>query len=90
MQSFEFLRAADASAAITAGARSGTAQQGASVRFVAGGTTLLDLMKLNVERPGFVVDINRLPLDKVESLADGGFRHREARPPRSPGSEPRS
>jgi xanthine dehydrogenase YagS FAD-binding subunit len=74
MQAFEFVRADDASAAITAGARSNTAQQGASVRFVAGGTTLLDLMKLNVERPVHVIDINRLPLDKVEALADGGLK----------------
>src|SRR6202171_3860227 len=74
MQSFEFLRAENASAAITASARSNTAQHGASVRFVAGGTTLLDLMKLNVERPVHVVDINRLPLDKIEQLPDGGLR----------------
>src|SRR5712691_4829360 len=74
MRSFEFHRAEDAPAAIAAGAKSGTAQQGANVRFVAGGTTLLDLMKLNVERPGHVIDINRLPLDKVEPLADGGLK----------------
>jgi xanthine dehydrogenase YagS FAD-binding subunit len=74
MQSFEFRRAQDASTAIAAGAKSGTAQQGAGVRFVAGGTTLLDLMKLNVERPREVIDINRLPLDKVEPLAGGGLK----------------
>src|SRR6266436_5031392 len=74
MQSFEFRRAQDASSAIAAGAKSRTVQQGASVRFVAGGTTLLDLMKLNVERPEQVIDINRLPLDKVEPLADGGLK----------------
>jgi xanthine dehydrogenase YagS FAD-binding subunit len=74
MQAFEFVRADDASAAISAGARSNTSQQGASVRFVAGGTTLLDLMKLNVEHPAYVVDINHLPLDKVEPLADGGLK----------------
>src|SRR5882672_4971578 len=74
MQSFEFVRADDASAAVAAGARSNTAQQGARVRFVAGGTTLLDLMKLNVETPEQVVDINRLPLDKIEPLADGGLK----------------
>jgi xanthine dehydrogenase YagS FAD-binding subunit len=74
MQSFEFVRAQDASAAVAASARSNTAQQGASVRFVAGGTTLLDLMKLNVERPLQVVDINRLPLDKIEQLPDGGLK----------------
>src|SRR6202051_4241193 len=74
MHAFEFLSAQDASAAIAAAAKSRTAQQGASVRFVAGGTTLLDLMKLNVEQPAYVVDINRLPLDKVEPLADGGLK----------------
>ena len=74
MQSFEFLRAENASAAIAASARSSTAQHGASVRFVAGGTTLLDLMKLNVERPVHVVDINGLPLDKIEQLPDGGLK----------------
>src|SRR6202521_5770784 len=74
MQSFEFHRAEDAPTTIAAGAKSGTAQQGASVRFVAGGTTLLDLMKLNVERPGHVIDINRLPLDKIERLPDGGLK----------------
>jgi xanthine dehydrogenase YagS FAD-binding subunit len=74
MHSFEYERAANAAAAIAAGAKANTAQQGATVRFVAGGTTLLDLMKLNVERPDRVVDINRLALDKVEQLPDGGLR----------------
>src|SRR5882672_10025509 len=67
MQSFEFHRAEDALSAIAAGGKSGT-------RFVAGGTTLLDLMKLNVETPEQVIDINRLPLDKIEPLADGGLK----------------
>src|SRR5512139_3287062 len=74
MQAFTFLRATDARQAIGAGARSPTAQQGASVRFVAGGTTLLDLMKLNVETPAQVVDINRLPLAKVERTHDDGLK----------------
>ncbi|HEX5307068.1 MAG TPA: FAD binding domain-containing protein, partial [Dyella sp.] len=74
MQAFTFLRATDARQAIDAGARSPTAQQGASVRFVAGGTTLLDLMKLNVETPAQVVDINRLPLAAIERLPDGGLK----------------
>ncbi len=74
MHAFEFLTAQDPSAAIVAGAKSGTAQQGASVRFVAGGTTLLDLMKLNVEQPAHVVDINRLPLGGVDPLPEGGLR----------------
>ena len=43
-------------------------------RFLAGGTTLVDLMKLNVERPERVVDINALPLAQVEELRDGGLR----------------
>src|SRR5712691_10788048 len=67
MQSFEFQRARDALSAIAAGAKSGT-------RFVAGGTTLLDLMKLNVERPEHIIDINGLPLDTVAPLADGGLK----------------
>jgi xanthine dehydrogenase YagS FAD-binding subunit len=74
MDMFEFSRAGDVPQAVQAGAKSNTAQQGAQVRFVAGGTTLLDLMKLNVERPKVVVDINRLPLDKVERLPDGGLK----------------
>ncbi|MDB5955268.1 xanthine dehydrogenase family protein subunit M [Ramlibacter sp.] len=73
MQAFEFLPARDTHAAIAAAARSSTAQQGATVRFVAGGTTLLDLMKLNVERPALIVDISRLPLDRIERQRDGGL-----------------
>lgn len=74
MEAFAFARAANAEQAIGAGARASTAQQGAEVRYVAGGTTLLDLMKLNVERPQQVVDINHLPLAEVETLPDGGLR----------------
>jgi len=43
-------------------------------KFIAGGTTLVDLMKLAVEKPGTLVDINLLPLDKIEALPDGGLR----------------
>src|SRR5882672_4836079 len=74
MNTFEFIRPADPAAAIAAAARSKTAQQGADVRFVAGGTTLLDLMKLNVETPARLLDINRLPLDKIEATPDGGLK----------------
>jgi xanthine dehydrogenase YagS FAD-binding subunit len=74
MKTFEFVRAKDEPAAIAAAAESKTAQQGANVRFMAGGTTLVDLMKLNVEQPAQVVDINRLPLDKIEALPDGGLK----------------
>jgi len=43
-------------------------------RCLAGGTTIVDLMKLHVERPATLVDINGLPLDRVEALPDGGVR----------------
>jgi xanthine dehydrogenase YagS FAD-binding subunit len=74
MEMFRFTTATDPQQAIQAAVRSNTAQQGAQVRFIAGGTTLLDLMKLNVERPAQVIDINRLPLDKVEKLPDGRLK----------------
>src|SRR5260370_4160071 len=74
MKTFEFLRPNDAGAAIATAAQGKTAQEGADVRFVAGGTTLLDLMKLNVETPARVIDINRLPLDKIEVMADGELK----------------
>ena len=74
MKSFTFLHPANSAAAIAAQAESPTAQQGASVRFLAGGTTLVDLMKLNVEAPERVVDLNRLPLGLIEQLPDGGLK----------------
>jgi len=74
MKTFEFNRPADPAGAIATATHAKTAQQGADVRFIAGGTTLLDLMKLNVETPARVLDINRLPLDKIESIADGGLK----------------
>jgi xanthine dehydrogenase YagS FAD-binding subunit len=43
-------------------------------KFLAGGTNLIDLMKNGVERPSRLVDINRLPLDKIEPIAGGGLR----------------
>jgi xanthine dehydrogenase YagS FAD-binding subunit len=73
MQSFDLVRASDRSAAIAAGAESATAQQGASVRFLAGGTTLVDLMKLGVERPERVIDINRLGLDDIRKEKNGNL-----------------
>jgi len=74
MRIFEFIRPPDPATAIAAAAQSKTAQQGADVRFMGGGTTLIDLMKLNVERPARVLDINRLPLDKIEVTPDGGLK----------------
>jgi xanthine dehydrogenase YagS FAD-binding subunit len=74
MNTFEFIRPTDPAAAVAIAAHAKTAQQGAEVRFVAGGTTLLDLMKLNVETPGRLIDINRLMLDKVEATPEGGLK----------------
>src|ERR1044071_7160286 len=73
MKIFEFIRPANTTVAITTAAQGKTAQQGAEVRFIAGGTTLVDLMKLNVETPGRVLDINRLPLDRIETSPEGGL-----------------
>src|SRR5712672_4860425 len=74
MKMFEFIRPQEPAAAIATAVQAKTAQQGADVRFVAGGTTLLDLMKLNVETPARVLDISRLPLDKIETTPDGGLK----------------
>ena len=46
---------------------------GSSGRFIAGGTTLVDLMKLGVETPPALVDVNALPLAEVETLPSGGL-----------------
>jgi xanthine dehydrogenase YagS FAD-binding subunit len=74
MHTFEFIRPPDPASAIAAAAQSRTAQQGADVRFMGGGTTLLDLMKLNVETPNRVLDINRLPFDQIEPTSAGGLK----------------
>src|SRR5207248_535384 len=74
MRAFEFSRPQDASVAVATAAQSKTAQQGADIRFLAGGTTLVDLMKLEVETPTRLLDINRLPFDKIESSSDGGLK----------------
>jgi xanthine dehydrogenase YagS FAD-binding subunit len=73
MKTFALTRAKDNAQAIATAAQATTAQQGAEIRFIGGGTTLIDLMKLNVEQPKTLVDINRLPLDKIEALPDGGL-----------------
>jgi xanthine dehydrogenase YagS FAD-binding subunit len=73
MKTFQLTRATDSAQAIATAAEATTAQQGAEIRFIGGGTTLIDLMKLNVEQPQKLVDINRLPLDKIEALPDGGL-----------------
>jgi xanthine dehydrogenase YagS FAD-binding subunit len=74
MRAFEFKRPQDATAAVTAAAQAKTAQQGADIKFLAGGTTLIDLMKLEVETPERLLDINRLPFDKIELLHNDGLK----------------
>jgi xanthine dehydrogenase YagS FAD-binding subunit len=74
MKMFELARTDDPSQAIAAGAKATTAQQGADIRFIAGGTTLIDLMKLNVEAPQKVVDVTHLPFARIETLPDGGLK----------------
>jgi len=63
LRPFTYERAADPAAAVKAAAETPGA------RFIAGGTNLLDLMKLEIERPAHLVDVGRLPLAKIE--ADG-------------------
>lgn len=69
MQRFQYTRADDIQAALRL-----AASAPGQARFIAGGTTLVDLMKLDVETPTQVIDINGLPLDRVEQLADGRTR----------------
>jgi xanthine dehydrogenase YagS FAD-binding subunit len=73
MKTFAITRATDSAQAIAMAAKAKTAQQGAEIRFIGGGTTLIDLMKLNVEQPRTLIDVNRLPLNKIEALPDGGL-----------------
>ena len=69
MKAFSYERADTAEGA----ARAAAARPGA--RFIAGGTNLLDLMKLQVEAPDHLVDVNRIPgLDRIEDTAEGGLR----------------
>jgi xanthine dehydrogenase YagS FAD-binding subunit len=74
MNLFELVTAKSVQDAVKAQARSSTAQQGANIRYIAGGTNLVDYMKLNVETPAQLVDINALPLDKIEPTSDGGLK----------------
>ena len=68
MKSFTYERATSPASAVAAAA----AKPGA--KFIAGGTNLLDLMKLQIETPLHLIDITRLGLEKTEALADGGVR----------------
>jgi xanthine dehydrogenase YagS FAD-binding subunit len=53
-------------------AKTAASMQGAS--FIAGGTNLLDLMKLQIETPAHLIDVNHLGLDRIERTAEGGLR----------------
>ena len=74
MKPFELTRADDPRQAIAVAEKANTAQQGADIRFIAGGTNLVDYMKLNVETPRKLVDVNHLSFDKIENLPDGGLK----------------
>jgi xanthine dehydrogenase YagS FAD-binding subunit len=68
VNNFSYTRAGDVASAVSEIAGDGAA------KFIAGGTNLIDLMKENVERPSRLIDITRLPLDKIEDAKDGGLR----------------
>lgn len=68
MKGFTFERATTPAEAAAAAAR----HPGA--KFIAGGTNLLDLMKLQIETPTHLIDVNGLALDKIDDTADGGLR----------------
>lgn len=68
MRSFTFERATSVR---DAAAKAGSVQ---GARFIAGGTNLLDLMKIEVETPSHLIDVNGLGFDKIEKTRDGGLR----------------
>ncbi len=68
MRPFSYERSATPEEAVAAAA----GRPGA--RFIAGGTNLIDLMKLGIEAPAHLIDINRLGLDRIEATAGGGLR----------------
>lgn len=68
MRAFTYERASSVEAAAKAAASNSRA------RFIAGGTNLLDLMKLEIETPTHLIDINGLGIDKIEDTQEGGLR----------------
>jgi xanthine dehydrogenase YagS FAD-binding subunit len=68
MKAFTYERARTASDAAA------TASHNPGAKFIAGGTNLLDLMKLEIEAPTHLIDVNGLGLDKIEATAEGGLR----------------
>ena len=68
MKPFSYERAKSPAEAAASAARI------ADAKFIAGGTNLLDLMKLQIETPKHLIDVNGLELDKIEPMPDGGLR----------------
>ena len=68
MRPFTYERPTSVAAAAAAVSRAPNA------KFIAGGTNLLDLMKLQIETPAHLVDVNGLALDRIEPMPDGGLR----------------
>jgi len=68
MKAFTYERASSPEAAAKAAANNPEA------KFIAGGTNLLDLMKLEIEKPTHLIDVNGLELDKIEKTTEGGLR----------------
>ncbi|KQO09172.1 FAD binding domain-containing protein [Sphingomonas sp. Leaf242] len=68
MKAFTYERATSAKEAASAAVRT------AGAKFIAGGTNLLDLMKLQIETPQHLIDVNGLGLDKITPTAEGGLR----------------
>lgn len=68
MRAFTYERASSIEAAAQ------TAAGNREAKFIAGGTNLLDLMKLEIETPTHLIDVNGLGLDTIEATADGGLR----------------
>jgi CO/xanthine dehydrogenase FAD-binding subunit len=67
MKPFRYQRARDVAAACASAAEP-------AAKFIAGGTNLVDLMKLQIETPAQLVDINALPLGGIEETAEQGLR----------------
>lgn len=65
---FEYRRAEDVTGAVA------TVSTNPNATFLAGGTNLVDHLKLGVARPNLLVDVSRLPLDRIEPVAGGGVR----------------
>lgn len=68
MEPFQYIRAKDEQEAIA------SMQATGDTKFLAGGTNLIDLMKLFIETPQRIVDIKQLPLNRIEQLSDGTIR----------------